>query len=163
MNKHAYRIQHITKLLRLQSARIAAAETEYRLSQVEYNKVEAAMQTRQARIERMQQQLDSLMNYGAEDDVSERIRFSDGARVRKKWLNHDLERDEYWLKDDQRELNEAATQIDKMRGLWLQARVRETGMQNLLNEARSSQTRETEQRLETEATEFVTSGLRSLR
>jgi len=163
MNKQSYQIQNLSKLLRLQRSRIAIAEAAYRTSQAECDKINQAMQQRQARIESMQQQLDTLNNYGFEHDVNERVRFADFASARACWLRHDLERDEYWLKDDQRELSDAETKVTAARRSWLQSRSRETSMQRLLKEAQCHQLREVEMRLEAEATEeFSISGLTKL-
>jgi len=149
-------VQHLAKLLLLQRSRVAAAEAEYRTSQAAYNKIKEAMEQRKARIEHMREQLDTLTSYVVEFDAGEIARFSGCAAVRRKWLDHDLERDEYWLEDDQRELSEAETQLEETRRRWLQSRARESGIQNLLNDARTARIREVEARLETEAAESIT-------
>lgn len=161
MKKYSHRTQDLNKLLRLQRSRITTAEAAYTLSQAEYNKANMALQKRQARIDQLRKQRDTLMNYGFERDASELVRFFDCAYARRKWVDHDLERDEYWLTDDQRELNTAAKKVKEMRRQWLQLRAREASIERLLNDVQRNQRREVEKQTEIEATEFATTGLRN--
>lgn len=153
--------QRLTQLLRLQGLRVSAAESEYCARQTERDAVLEAMQERQARIERLRRQRAALAVYVAGQAAAEFARLAGFANARRAWLDDALERDEYWLLDDERELREAEAKTAQARQQWLHARSREAGAQNLLDDARSLQAREDEQRQETENCEHFSAAGRT--
>ncbi len=152
------RSHHLTQLLRLQGLRVSAAEAEYRARRAECDAAEAAMRKRQARIEDLRRQRETLSNYVVAQEAAELTRLAGFASARRAWLDEALERDEYWLKDDERELHEAETQAAEARQRWLRARWRESATQNLLDDTRRALARDAERRQEMEASEQMTTG-----
>jgi len=162
MNSKTFSAVKLEKLLRLQKLRITKAEEQYRTSQSEYQKINGAMLQREARIKKMRAEFELLTNLHSKQGVNELVRFSSFAHARKKWLEHDLERDEYWLKDDLQELRQAEMQVIEKRHLWLRTRVHKERLQLLLKDAKTSKSRHIENCLETEIAEFSALDIRSL-
>lgn len=156
MNPHRQRERQLSQLLRLQGLRVSAAERAYRARQAERAAAEAAMQTRQARITRLRSQRTALSDYVIEQSAAEFTRLAGFASARRAWLNESLERDEYWLPDDERELREAEAQAAEARQQWLRARSHETGTQERLDDTRRIRAGDEEQRQETEIAEQAT-------
>jgi len=156
------RARHLAQLLRLREMRVSAAEAEYRAKQTERDAALAAMRERQKRIEDLRRQRAALSDYVIAQGATEFTRLAGFASARRAWLDEALERDEYWLLDDERELREAEAQVAEARQQWLRARSRETGTQSLLDDTRRTQARDAEQRQEMEASEQVTVTGRSL-
>ncbi|MCF6211498.1 MAG: hypothetical protein L3J88_08110 [Gammaproteobacteria bacterium] len=152
------RSRHLVQLLRLQGLRVSTAEAEYRARRAKCDTVMAAMRERQARIEDLRHQRTALFEHVATQGAAELTRFAGFASARRAWLDESLERDEYWLQDDERELHEAEAQAEEARQQWLRARSRESGTQNLLDDTRRSLARDAEQRQEMEAAEQMASG-----
>lgn len=152
------RSQHLAQLLRLQGLRVSAAEAGYRTKQAECEVVEAAMQKRQTRIEDLRQQRAALSDYVVTQEAAELTRFASFAGARRAWLDEALERDKYWLLDDERELREAEVLVAEARQQWFRARSRESGTQNLLDDTRRTQARDAEQRQEMETDEQMVAG-----
>jgi hypothetical protein len=156
MNRQRQRTRQLSQLLRLQGLRVSTAEAAYRVKQNECAVAEAAMQERQVRITRVRQQREALSDYVVGQNAAEFARFAGFASARRAWLDESLERDEYWLSDDQRELREAEAQATEARQQWFRARARETGTQGLLDDTRRARAHEEEQRQEMEIAEQVT-------
>jgi len=154
MSNKQYTVPNLEKLLKLQRIRIATAEEVYRESQIKFKKIQVALLKRQARIEHMRAQLDMLKEFRTRHGVVELVRFSGFANARQCWLEHDLERDEYWLKDDVAELKQADREVIEKRRLWLRARVHETRIQGLVKKAKLSMQLFNENRLESEIEEI---------
>ncbi len=154
------RLRHLAQLLRLQGLRVSVAEAEYRTRRAKCETVMAAMRERQARIEDLRHQRTALFDHVATQGATELTRFAGFASARRACLDEALERDEYWLQDDQRELQEAEAQAEEARQQWLRARSRESAAQNLLDDTRRSLARDAEQRQEMEAAEQMIPGRR---
>lgn len=153
MNKQHPRSKDIVQLLRLHRVRVSVAKSNYQTQKAEYIAAVEAVNERRVRIDCLRGQSATLSGYLIDNRSGELARFVRWSNARRDWLDDALERDEYWLLDDEQILQEAETRLSEAKQNWLRACARETGLLQLLQEAQSSVMRQREMLDELEAAE----------
>ncbi len=150
-----HRIGDLNKLVRLQKMHTRKAEMEYKKSLDEVERIEKATNVRRTRIDKLKVELSSLLSHGTVDEIQQSIQFSAYLFEKKSELDNDLERDEFWYKDDLQELDGAEKALEKSRKNWMLFRSKEMNIQVLLKNSRNSLLRKQENRLEMEADDLI--------
>lgn len=153
MNKQHPRSKDIVQLLRLHRIRVSVAKSNYQTEKAEYIAAVEAVNKRRTRIECLRGQRTALSGYVLNDGAIELSRFSRWSNARRDWLDDALERDEYWLMDDEQILQEAETKLFEAKQNWLRACARETSLLRLLQEAKKSVLRQCDMQDELESEE----------
>jgi hypothetical protein len=131
MNKNSEGNSQISKILRLQSVRIRRYEREMFDKRNAYLESDQKVKQRESEIQKINQTHSDLNNYRDSDGVLSSPNKMDLLKIKRYWLNYDLEMHEYYHQGEVNEKEEANQEYSKSRNIWLKEKLKSHMMKEL--------------------------------
>lgn len=144
-------LHDLNELLHLRELRSAAAARDCALRRQELEAAEAAVSRRIAQISQWQQRRADLAAQIVGPHARDIARFAASTHARRAHIHEQIEREEYALLDDERDLQLAQERLAEALALWSRERAREDGVRGLVRLEVQRAVQEAEAQLEAEA------------
>jgi hypothetical protein len=125
--------ESLEKLLRLQKVRIRAYEKKMNQDKQAYISAKEDLMKREQEITKIKDEHKDLNVYSDRPDVLESPVKRDFVKVRRFWLNYDLEMHEYYHVQDVEDHDQAKSNYDNARSTWMKAKLKNQKMQEEYN------------------------------
>ncbi|MEJ2612139.1 MAG: hypothetical protein P8179_19235 [Candidatus Thiodiazotropha sp.] len=131
MNKNSDGNLQLSKILRLQSVRIRRYEREMFDKRNAYLESDKKVKQRESEIQNIHQTHSDLNNYRNSEGVLSSPNKMDLLKIKRYWLNYDLEMHEYYHQGEVSEKDEANQEYLKSRNIWLKEKLKSHMMETL--------------------------------
>ncbi|MEJ2405404.1 MAG: hypothetical protein P8171_14105 [Candidatus Thiodiazotropha sp.] len=131
MNNNSGDNIQLSKILRLQSVRIRRYERDMLDKRNAYLESDQKVKQRESEIQKIHQTHSDLNNYRNSDDVVSSPNKMELLKVKRYWLNYDLEMHEYYHQGEVSEKDEANQEYSKSRNIWLKEKLKSHMMESL--------------------------------
>jgi hypothetical protein len=125
--------ESLEKLLRLQKVRIRVYEKKMNQNKQAYIEAKEELLKREHEITKIKDEHKDLRLYSDRSDVLESPVKRDYVKVRRYWLNYDLEMHEYYYEQEVEDHDQAKNNYDNARSTWMKAKLKNQKMQEEYN------------------------------
>jgi len=150
MTKQLPKLSEAKQLCKLRALRVQRAREGVAQAQVEVNNAMEAIARRQQQIERVRRAVEDLQHAVVTSLAPSLPRWSGVTQARQEKLSEQLEREEYGLIQDERDLEAAQEKLQQARAELTRALAREDVVRDLASQAKRAQTQHRERRAERE-------------